>query len=376
MSSFNKKLLSIALAVPVSFNAWAEMGSMQGGDKQEASMMGVHCPMKLDANQFEQRILPEEVENNLLFMREEEKLARDVYQALYIKHFSFVFGNIADSEQMHMKRIKIFLDAYDLTDSASEEEGVFNNTELQTLHDDLVAQGFQSELEAYKVGAYIEEVDINDLENAIKKTNIPELKNMYMQLKKSSYMHLRKFDEQIVKLGGSYQAQVLTQDAYDAILNAKGGMMLMGNGVRATSNGVMKTNTCIISNLSADTETLQNASAIGSNQAVEISYQVDADPSDVGTMADWVVVASYSVSADDAPSWFMRNGDQWQTWNGSTAGLSSSMSNVELKATQEIPAFSGVLSGMPGMYTIQIGYRTAENGLVYGPAPLKFSINP
>lgn len=375
MIQFNKNLVAIALTFPISFSAWAEMGGMQGGDKQQNGMM-VHCPMKLDANQFEQRALSDEVKNDLLFMREEEKLARDVYQALYVKHFAFVFGNIADSEQMHMDRIKIFLDAYGLEDSASEEEGVFNNATLQSLYDDLVAQGAPSELDAYKVGAYIEEVDINDLENAIKKTDIPELKNMYMQLKNSSYMHLRKFNEQIVNQGGSYQPQVLSQEAYDAILNAKGGMMVMGNGVRLTSMDTMKTNACFISSLGADGQTIQNGSAIGSSQAVNITYQVDADPSDVGTMADWIIVASHAASANVATNWFVRNGEQWQSWDGSIAGLASSMSHVELKAMQEIPVFEGMLNDMPGIYTIQVGYRTPDNGLVYLPAPLKFSVNP
>lgn len=42
----------------------------------------------------------------ILYMREEEKLARDVYEFLYTKWKVNPFENIRHSEQMHMNRIK------------------------------------------------------------------------------------------------------------------------------------------------------------------------------------------------------------------------------------------------------------------------------
>lgn len=392
MIQLNTKLTAIAFALSISFSASADHhggmdhgdmkntdmdnGGMEQNEGKQNSMMGTHCPMKLDANQFEQRTLSDEVKNDLLFMREEEKLARDVYQALYVKWFSFVHGNIADSEQMHMGRIKIFLDAYGLEDSASEKEGEFNNETLQILHDQLVEQGFESEIEAYKVGAHIEEVDINDLDNAIKRTDIPELKKMYADLKNSSYMHLRKFNENIVRLGGEYTPQVLTQEAYDTILNAKGGMMLMGNGVRVSADGEMGTNACFISSLSAGEEAVQNGSSVDADQVISIAYNVDVDANDVGKAADWVVVASYMPSEDAPASWFVRDGEQWQVWDGQLENLSATMSSGELQAMQTINVFDGMLSDMLGKYTIYTGYRLEDNGLVYSPAPLMFSVKP
>ena len=54
----------------------------------------------------------------LLFMREEEKLARDVYNTLSATWGIQSFSNIASSEQMHMDEIKVLLDRYALTDPA------------------------------------------------------------------------------------------------------------------------------------------------------------------------------------------------------------------------------------------------------------------
>ena len=50
----------------------------------------------------------------LLLMREEEKLARDVYMALYKQWRLPIFSNIAASEQRHMDAIRTLLDRYGL----------------------------------------------------------------------------------------------------------------------------------------------------------------------------------------------------------------------------------------------------------------------
>ena len=397
MSQLNTKLTAIAFALSINFSVVAaenqgamDLSNMQGGEAgngemqntgmensgMQNSMAGKHCPLKLNANQFEAQELSEEVANDLRFMREEEKLARDVYQVFYLQWFSYVLGNISNAEQMHMDRIKIFLDAYGIEDSASEEKGVFNNADLQALYDELVAQGTESELEAYKVGAYVEELDINDLEKSIKNTDIPELKKMYMQLKMSSYMHLRKFNEKIVASGEEYIPQVLSQEAFDAILNAESGMMGMGNGVRVTADGDAGTKACFVSSLKSDEQDLQAGSSIKADQAVNIAYQVDVDASDMGKAGEWIIVARYMSSVDAPASWNVRDGQQWQAWDGKLDNLPAAMSSDELPAMQAVPVFDGVLGDMAGEYSIYAGYRVEDTGLVYNPSPLNFSVQP
>ena len=95
---------------------------------------------------------------SLLFMREEEKLARDVYNALYAVWGQPTFQNIAASEQAHMDEVKLLLDRYGLTDPALDP-GKFTDANLQALYDQLVAQGSVSLADALKVGAAIEEID-------------------------------------------------------------------------------------------------------------------------------------------------------------------------------------------------------------------------
>lgn len=164
--------------------------------------------------------LTEEEKNDLLFMREEEKLARDVYLTLFEKWGTPVFANIATSEQQHMDAMLILLNTYKLPDpAAATVVGEFVNTELQELYDALIQQGNQSVLEALKVGGIIEETDIEDINAAIETSRLAKIDSVYENLLEGSYNHLRAFAKEITSLTGEpYVAQVVSQDIVDAIL--------------------------------------------------------------------------------------------------------------------------------------------------------------
>lgn len=55
-------------------------------------------------------------------MREEEKLARDVYLELYETWDLPVFYNIAQSEQTHMGAVKTLIEKYNLKDPITDED--------------------------------------------------------------------------------------------------------------------------------------------------------------------------------------------------------------------------------------------------------------
>lgn len=157
----------------------------------------------------------------LTFLREEEKLARDVYTALHQHWGAPIFGNIASSEQQHFDQVGYMLDKYRLPDPARPDRpGVFVNPELQGLYDQLMTRGQASLLEALRVGGAIEEVDILDLREAVAGTDKADLIQLYDNLMKGSRNHLRAFAGQIENLGVPYAAQYLTQEEVDAIVDS------------------------------------------------------------------------------------------------------------------------------------------------------------
>lgn len=177
----------------------------------------------------------------LVFMREEEKLARDVYLTLYDQWGAQVFQNISSSEQTHMDAVLAVLNQYNLTDPAAGNEiGQFTDAALQDLYDQLIAEGSQSLEDALRVGAAIEEIDILDLEQRMAQTDNADITQLYQQLENGSENHLQAFVSNIERqTGTTYQPQYMSQEAYDLIMNgSKGnGNSSGGQGNNGGGNG-------------------------------------------------------------------------------------------------------------------------------------------
>ena len=156
----------------------------------------------------------------LSFLREEEKMARDVYRHHYRLWGLPAFGNISEAEQRHMDAVLSRLEQYGLIDPALDQEAVFSNGELQGLYDSLSAQGEISLIEALMSGALIEEVDMQDLDEMIGDTDKEDLISLYETLHCGSRNHLRAFVRQIENRGRVYTAQILSQEAVDAIVDS------------------------------------------------------------------------------------------------------------------------------------------------------------
>lgn len=166
----------------------------------------------------EQTISPEE-KDGLIFMREEEKLARDVYSTLYDRWGIQIFSNIAQSEQTHTEAVRTILGKYNIADPVADDTiGVFVNSDLQTLYTDLTARGLMSLEEALTVGALIEDLDIADLQKQIALTDNDDIKLVYENLMRGSRNHLRSFVSQLSSRGVTYTPQYITQSEFDAIL--------------------------------------------------------------------------------------------------------------------------------------------------------------
>ena len=174
--------------------------------------------------------LSEAEKASVLLMREEEKLAHDVYQAMYEKWGLAIFSNISRSEAQHMNAMKILIDRYGLNDPAHTQRGVFTNPTMQNLYDQLVTKGSRSVEDALLVGAEIEDLDIYDLERLSKVATQPDIKNTYAQLNKGSRNHLRSFVRWLAQRNIRYIPQYISAEYYQSIISSameRGGMRRM-----------------------------------------------------------------------------------------------------------------------------------------------------
>jgi len=156
---------------------------------------------------------------DILYIREEEKLARDSYTYFYGLFRAQIFSNIAESEQTHMDAVATLIDRYGLEDPASPTAGAFANATLQAMYDQLTAEGSASETAALAVAARIEETDIVDLQMATARTDNADVRQVYASLMQGSENHLRAFVRNLGQWGVDYRPVVLFEEDYETIIN-------------------------------------------------------------------------------------------------------------------------------------------------------------
>lgn len=158
----------------------------------------------------------------LVTMREEEKLARDVYDALFARWQAPVFSSIRGSEQRHMDAVLALLGRYQIADPVGGNgPGVFMDPGLQQLYTVLVAEGSTSLAAALRVGALIEDLDIADLQRHTTETDNTDIKRVYANLERGSRNHLRAFSAQLTSMGASYTPQYISQEEYLSIISSE-----------------------------------------------------------------------------------------------------------------------------------------------------------
>jgi len=164
--------------------------------------------------------LSEFEKQSLLYMVQEEKLARDLYLKLYERWRLPIFKNIARSEQHHTNMVRALLKKYGLPDPTfGKKVGQFEDPELQKLYDRLLERGNRSLVEALKVGALVEELDIKDLKERLEKVDNEDVKVVFKNLMKGSRNHLRAFVRVLKRFGGDYRPTYLPPDEVEQILS-------------------------------------------------------------------------------------------------------------------------------------------------------------
>lgn len=183
--------------------------------------------------------LSEAEAEGLAYMREEEKLAHDLYLELYDQYGLPVFANIARSEAAHMDAVLSLLETYGLADPAQGmPAGKFTDPALQALYDDLLARGKQSLEEALCVAALVEETDILDLQARLAQTTRADITHTYQNLLQASGSHLRAFVLQVERqTGETYALQVLSASEYTALTTSPQPATRSGTGMRGSGRG-------------------------------------------------------------------------------------------------------------------------------------------
>ncbi len=186
----------------------------------ESSSIPTEVEIALDAPVSK---LSQELTNTLAYMGNEERLAYDVYNALYDQYGTEQFTKIAtNGEYQHITAVQELIQKYKLSDDVNftnidlpalgyintpieeMDAGTYDIAAIQTLYDDLVAQGSTSEIDALKVGCIIEVVDVNDLNRDIalaESEDATDIVTVFSFLRDGSYNHYWSFDKGLKNKG-------------------------------------------------------------------------------------------------------------------------------------------------------------------------------
>ncbi len=209
-------ILSLALASPGVAQQRRASGQVRSGGGTCTGGVGTLF------DQIEKGTLSAADIKGLILMREEEKLARDVYLTLADTWQLPIFGNIAGAEQRHMDALKRVLDLYEVVDPVVDDTvGVFAITHLADLYTELVTLGNTSLMNALIVGATIEDLDLYDLDEMLGNAENDHVQLVGNNLAKGSRNHLRAFMGALIAQDGSYEPQYISQEAFDAILDSE-----------------------------------------------------------------------------------------------------------------------------------------------------------
>lgn len=163
--------------------------------------------------------ISEQEANDLVFLREEEKLAYDVYIYAFEQYGQNIFKNISRSELSHTDAVLELIKKYNLVDPVGDNApGVFINEDLQAIYTSLTARVDISEAAALEVGATIEDLDIYDIAMMQKNTSNADLIALYDNLICGSRNHLRAF---INWLEEDYTPAYISNELFIEIINGE-----------------------------------------------------------------------------------------------------------------------------------------------------------
>ena len=157
--------------------------------------------------------------DGLLFIWEEEKAARDLYNGLYEKNNMTIFLDLVRSESSHMDQARSVMEKHGL-DVPPDEPGRFQNQTLQEIHDQLLAEGLQSDQDALTVAAVFEEISIVDLEKELSASQAEDVRTVYEGLLAGSRKHLRSYVSDLKDQGIEYQPRYLEGEEFQEIVKS------------------------------------------------------------------------------------------------------------------------------------------------------------
>lgn len=174
---------------------------------QQASRGGVSTPSNSPITQTSSTTHNRSaVQKSLAYMYDEERLAKEVYLAIYEKQPVNQLTKIATkAEVRHIDAVKDLATRYGVA-TPYQRAGQYQTAHIQSLYNELYAKGIRSKRDALEVGCMVEVIDVEDLQKYTREAeqaNAQDVVQTYNFLLKGTYNHYWAFDKGLKQLGVS-----------------------------------------------------------------------------------------------------------------------------------------------------------------------------
>jgi len=150
--------------------------------------------------------LSSSLKSSLAYMYDEERLAKEVYLAIYQKQPVKQLSKIASkAEVRHIDAVKKLAQKYGVA-TPYQKVGKYQSSHIETLFNQLYTKGIRSKKDAREVGCMVEVIDVDDLNRYMdeaQRANAQDLLQTYSFLRKGSYNHYWAFDRGLKQIGVS-----------------------------------------------------------------------------------------------------------------------------------------------------------------------------
>lgn len=228
MNNYKRLLTILLLALPLVFFSCSSGDSNKGGGNVEpmallevsddgvTSFIVANLPSIMDVTD---PIDADEIEF-IYALREDEKISRDLalsFAELYPNEQ--FFRRVANAGTTHIETIEALLDYYEIEYPKLSARGLFSDEARQEHYDQLLEMG-NTEENAYRAIAQLEEEDIVAYSEVLNDISNPNIEIVVSNLLRSSKNHLRAVVRQINRLGGEYRPLLLDEATYDKIVSS------------------------------------------------------------------------------------------------------------------------------------------------------------
>jgi hypothetical protein len=174
----------------------------------------------VDVDAYPMSTLNNDTKYTIAYMWNEEKLAKDIYLALYniYPNAQQLYNIATNSETQHEAMVQDLVQKYDLNitniidyeqyyseaELAALAPGEYALDAIQSLYNTLYEKGVQTEVDALQVGCMVEVTDVNDLNHDIEvaqASGATDVVAVFESLRKGSYNHYWSFDSALKNLG-------------------------------------------------------------------------------------------------------------------------------------------------------------------------------